>query len=89
MFKNCDGKTKNMGNVSYQHAVIEDIMRDNSIKICYKVALVILGSFYVYKFDICQLDAVDKIELVDGDHAEKKAIIWRRKLMMKKMLYSH
>ena len=23
------------------------------------------------KFDVCQLDAVDQIEMVDGDHLEK------------------
>ena len=23
------------------------------------------------KFDVCQLDAVDNIEMVDGDHSEK------------------
>ena len=85
MFKNYDEKTKDMGMILYWQVVIKGILRDNSVKIRYKGALAKLGNFYVDKFGICRLDAVDKIELVDGDHSEKPNI-WRRKLMMKKIV---
>ena len=60
-----------MGALSYWLADIVAILHDNSIKIRYKGALTKLGKSYVDKFNVCQLDAVDQIEMVDGDHSEK------------------
>ena len=72
MLKDCDAKTKNIGEFSYKQAIIKGFLHNFHVKICHQGALAKLGGHYVNILaDICRLNAIQLDVFVDGDLSEK------------------